>query len=219
MTGTAPEVCWLLVLVCLVYGPVKICDAQTYGASTPPLTGEDLFKSLLRPFAQSVVDIRASAAQNRNITVDNSTGFFLATILSIDDNFATLAALLNGVPTTDTPAKCLAVISKIARDMNASILHRNDAILGDATGKPLVGEQLYQQQLQTIGLHFYNVLQAGGANANTPNPGKWLSIVLGWTQDYKNVQAVTANNDVTLACKEAALHIANDSASFLDALN
>ncbi|OQV24699.1 hypothetical protein BV898_01291 [Hypsibius exemplaris] len=219
-----------LLVIGLVLGMVQVCYTQAYGASSNPLTGEDLFKSLLAAFAQSVIDIRTSVAANQNVTLqcpldsarctaDNSTGFFLSIILSVDRDFQVVSEILQGSVHTDTGAKCLDVIAIIAQNMNDSIEHENDAILGAATGLPLQGEQLYQQQLQNLGKTFNSVLKAGRANRSTPNPGKWLSIVLGWTQDYDDIQDVTRNKDVSSRCQAVALHVSQDSNLFLEALS
>ncbi|OWA54896.1 hypothetical protein BV898_19288 [Hypsibius exemplaris] len=104
------------------------------------------------------------------------------------------------------------------QDFANATLHQNDPIVGTVV-LPLQGEQLYQTQLQNFGKGLQSFYDAAAANANTPNPGKWLDLILRSIRDTNLAKQVVANHDTSPKCLALAKVLAKDALEILNSVD
>ncbi|OWA51190.1 hypothetical protein BV898_15683 [Hypsibius exemplaris] len=210
------------------FGSILICFAiacllsvlQRSQADTTatPLTGEPFFKSLFQALANDELTLFASYRYVADVPPGNASGFFLSAVQRLGIDQQILVRALNDSLPPISGAECVAVHTAFGVDLSLAMLHRNDAILGNFTGQPLVGEQLFQQQLQSFGLSLYNSLQAAEQYKNTPYLGKWGQAVVKLGKDIADIQVITGTNDTSPACAAATRAIGDDLTAILASL-
>ncbi|OQV25523.1 hypothetical protein BV898_00463 [Hypsibius exemplaris] len=216
------RIVYVLIVGVVCFGLVQKCEADSvpYYSSNPSTTTDDAqFKALAQVWARAINVVTETALEHPGTPIANSSGFYLSVVLSIfqDKVRFTQAVDPNSVPLTG--AECLALNGVLARDFNNALLHRNDPIVGNITGLPLQGEQLYQQQLQNFGLGLNGFLTAAAANKDVQYPGKWLSVVLTFAKNIAASQLVIDTNDTSPNCLAVTRRLGADALAILSSLN
>ncbi|OWA52556.1 hypothetical protein BV898_17007 [Hypsibius exemplaris] len=187
---------------------------QQYQSAPQSLTGEDLFKSLFQALARDDNDLPSSLADHGDAA---GVGFFENVIIRLGRDVIILKQALNDSFPPITGEECLTVHTEIGYDVTQAILHRNDPILGNVTGLPLQGEQLYQQKLQQWGSDLQALLTAAQDNKGASYPGKWLSALLKLSKDIDQIQVITSTNDTGPACLAATRALGNSFGGYSEA--
>ncbi|OQV15302.1 hypothetical protein BV898_10533 [Hypsibius exemplaris] len=203
----------------LAYGVFQSCSADSYGSygdatTAASLTGEALYKDILQKGAAAANRLNDTANAHAGVPQGNSSGFFLTAILRVSNSFAALNNLENGVNANNTGAQCLALNTKIGADIALILANADSAII--TTNSP--DEQHYQDLLQTWGHYLALFLKIGTEQAATPNPGKYLGLLIKGTADIVAIQDVIARND-TVTCLAVGKELSQDFQKVIGSLN
>jgi len=180
---------------------VQICShvPGAYGQYSG-LTGEALYKSMLKALAVDSAAVDQAVAANTAVT---NPGPFLSDLRAIvtADN-----ALLNVINGTNAPTgqACLTAIHSLGIAIRAAKNNGNDTI----PAGPLTGEPFFQSVLQKLGSDLNLLTATAVANVNTPNPGPFLAQVVQLNAAIIAVQTIDADNDTSAACPAANLALA-----------